>query len=249
MPLTPVLYAPPEAITDGLITLSATEAHHAATVMRLEVGEPVTVVDGLGIAYDGEIRSVEKKSATVAVRAIVRNYGEPFVRLTLAAGMSAGEKFDTIVEKGTEVGVSRFVPIISEKSRVKFDDEKRITNRVERLEKVALAAMKQCRRSYRPDISQPLTFREYLQESVDAELKLLFHPTEKAISISALKPEGVLKRVAVLVGPESGFSATEVSLALDAGFTSVHLGRRILRAETAGPVAVALVMHVLGEFS
>jgi 16S rRNA (uracil1498-N3)-methyltransferase len=249
MPLTPVLYAPPEAVTDDLITLSAAEAHHAATVMRMEIGEPVTVVDGLGIAYEGEIRTVDKKHATVAVRAVVRNFGEPFVRLTLAAGMSAGEKFDTIVEKGTEVGVSRFVPIISEKSRVKFDDDKRIASRVERLEKVALAAMKQCRRSYRPDISQPQTFREYLQESVDADLKLIFHPTDRAMPLAQCKFEGVIKRVAMLVGPESGFSPNEVGLAVDAGFRAVHLGRRILRAETAGPVAVALVMHLLGEFS
>ncbi len=249
MPQTPLLYAPPEAVRDDLILLPSSEAHHVATVLRMGIGEPVTVVDGLGVAYDGEIRSIEKKAVTVAVRTIVRNYGEPFVRLTLAAGMSAGEKFDTVVEKGTEVGVSRFVPVISEKTKVRFDDDKRVINRVERLEKVALAAMKQCRRSYRPDISQPLTMREYLQESVDAELKLIFHPSERAMALSKVVPKGAPKRVAVLVGPESGFSPVEVELATESGFLPVHLGRRILRAETAGPVAVALVMYRLGEFS
>ena len=150
-----------------MIALPAAEAHHAVAVMRLQEGERVIVVDGCGMAVRGEIVRASKNRVDVKPHADIRNFGEPSVRLTLAAGLSAGEKFDTVVEKGTELGVKRFVPIISEKSRVKLAEPSKAAARRTRLEKVALAAMKQCRRSYRPEIATPLTLRQFLEETED----------------------------------------------------------------------------------
>ena len=217
--------------------------------MRLKRSSLVVVVDGLGTSYRSELVHVTSKKVTARVHAEQRNFGEPGVRLTLASGLSAGHKFDTTVEKGTELGVKRFVPILAERSKVRMDDPKRAGSRVKRLERVALAAMKQCRRSYRPDIALPTDFSAFLLEQEEDDLKLLFHPASQATALAQVDLAPNPKRVTVLIGPESGFSDDEVDHACAAGFRPVAIGERILRTETAGPVAVALLLQRLGEFS
>jgi len=217
--------------------------------MRLKRASLVVVVDGLGTAYRSELVHVTGKKVTARVHAEQRNFGEPGIRLTLASGLSAGHKFDTTVEKGTELGVKRFVPILAERSKVKMDDPKRAGSRVKRLERVALAAMKQCRRSYRPDIALPTDFAAFLREQEEGDMKLLFHLSVQATALEQIAFDSNPKRVTVLVGPESGFSDEEVDQACTAGFRPVAMGTRILRTETAGPVAVALLLQRLGEFS
>lgn len=244
----PVFYSSPEHLAEELITLSAAESHHAIDVLRMKAGELALVVDGLGNGARGEIRFNKKKLVEVVVHSRLRQFGEPSVRLTLAAGLSVGYKFDEIVDKGTQLGVSRFVPLMTEKSKIKVEDPKRAHSKTERLEKVALAAMKQCRRSYRPEIALPLTLRQFLSESDEEGVKLLFHPGENSQSINDLVLSDAPSRITLLVGPESGFSATEAAAAKEKGYVGVNLGRRILRTETAGPTAVALIMSRLGEF-
>jgi 16S rRNA (uracil1498-N3)-methyltransferase len=244
----PIFYAPPEYRRDKVIQLPDTESHHAITVMRLSRGASVIVVDGLGTAYRGEIADIAgRKKVEVRIDAEIGNYGEPTVVLTLAAGLSAGYKLDSIIEKGTELGVKRFVPVITEKSKVRLDDSRRAAARTRRLERVALAAIKQCRRSYRPDISLPIGLVEFLRQ-VDAEsVKLIFHPGDASESLENVPLTSQVKRVTLLVGPESGFTSEEVRSANQAGFITVSLGPRALRTETAGPVACALIMNMLGE--
>ena len=243
----PIFYAPPGNRQGDKITLGPAEAHHAVAVMRLKQGDRVIVVDGCGMAARGEIVTFSKSKVEVVSHADIRNFGEPSVRLTLAAGLSVGEKFDTVVEKGTELGVLRFVPIISEKSKVKLADPAKAAARRTRLEKVALAAMKQCRRSHRPDIATVLTLRQFLDETDDSDLNLAFLPSENAKSLDILSSYAGVARVNLLVGPESGFSEQEEEYILRAGFVPIALGPRILRTETAGPVVTALVMDRLGE--
>ncbi|MGD8922875.1 MAG: 16S rRNA (uracil(1498)-N(3))-methyltransferase [Candidatus Zixiibacteriota bacterium] len=243
----PIFFAPPENVDGERITLPPDESHHLSAVLRLKQSAIVVVVDGLGMAYRCEVVANDRSSATVHIHTQLRNFGEPAVRLTLAAGMSVGSKFDIVVEKGTELGVKRFVPIISEKSKIKFEDQRRAARRVARLEKVALAAMKQCRRSYRPDITTPTSVAGFLEETDHGSLNLVFHPSPKAVPLSDIEFDSQTKRASLLVGPESGFSNGEVDLAVQAGFRVVSLGPRILRAETAGPVVSALVMQALGE--
>ncbi len=247
---THLFYAPPENHNIDKITLPDTESHHARKVLRLDKGEPVIVIDGLGNAYRGEIATGKySKKTEIAIHNKIRNYGEPNIRLTLAAGLSTRYKFDTVVEKGTELGVKRFVPLLTEKSKVKMDNDKRKKSRISRLEKVALAATKQCRRSYRPDIAAPLNFKEFMKEIDPESLNLIFHPGENGTLFSNLEYDKEYRRACLLVGSESGFSNTEILLAKEAGFQQVALGERILRTETAGPVVCALLMNALGELS
>ena len=130
---------------------------------------------------------------------------------------------------------------------MRLDDPKRAAARVRRLEKVALASIKQARRAYRPDIALPTALAAFLGETDADSANLIFHPSATARPFEAGFVSADVTRVSLLVGPESGFSEDEVRLAVEAGFTAVSLGPRILRAETAGPVVCALVMNALGE--
>jgi len=243
-----IFYADPSRITENGVTLPKAEAHHAAKVLRLRKGDIVMVVDGLGNAYRGSITRLGRSGIVdVTFHSLTRNYGEPNVVLTLASGLSAGYRFDTVVEKGTELGVKRFVPIVTEKSKVRIEDPARGRTKVNRYEKVALAAMKQCRRSYRPEIAFPVRFKDYLNEIDSGSLNLIFHPEASTKNIDDISFEPGLKRVQIIVGPESGFSADEIAMAVDRGAVPVRLGSRVLRTETAGPVACALIMNKLGE--
>jgi 16S rRNA (uracil1498-N3)-methyltransferase len=112
-----------------------------------------------------------------------------------------------------------------------------------------MAAMKQCRRSYLPEIAAPLDFELFLKEQNEDDVKLVFHPDSGGQALERINLQGDIARVTVLVGPEAGLTADEMALAEEAGFLPVSLGPRILRTETAGPVATALVLQLLGEFS
>jgi 16S rRNA (uracil1498-N3)-methyltransferase len=245
----PIFYAPPQNVIGNIIHLPGEEARHAVSVMRLHRGDVVMVVDGAGMAYRGELAELSRGKVTLHIHSTFRNFGEPSVRLTLAAGLSAGEKFDSVVEKGTELGVKRFVPVISSKSKVRLESDQKVRSRVRRLERVALAAMKQCRRSYLPEIAVPLGLAQFLVEQNDDDLKLLFHLSPDGQGLENIDLAVESGRVTILVGPESGFSDPEVDMARGSGFVQLYLGSRVLRTETAAPVAVALVLQKLGEFS
>ncbi len=243
----PIFYAPAERISSDKIELPSSESHHALEVMRLKDGAPAIVIDGLGTAYRGEVVVDREKSVHVRVHSVHRNFGEPSIRLTLAAGLSTGYKFDEVVEKGTELGVIRFVPVISDKSKVRIESVEKARTKTHRLEKVAMAAIKQCRRAYLPEISNPTDLRAFMKETDPSALNLIFVPTSNSESIDRIDINESVNRVTVLVGPESGFTPSEVQQAVDHGYKAVSMGKRILRTETAGPVSVALVMIRLGE--
>lgn len=246
--LPPIFFAPSTRREGDLITLPADEARHAHKVLRLEAGAIVVVVDGEGNACRGEIAIVTPRKVTVRIHSEVRDFGEPTVRLTLAAGLSVGSKFDSVVQRGTELGVSRLVPLVTTKSKVTVDDPRRAPTKVKRWNKVALASMKQCRRSALPQIAAPTDFESFLSQFDRSDPGLIFHPAGESIAVDAVELPEKCRRITLVVGPESGFSDYEFRLALEVGFTPVHLGRRVLRTETAGPTVVALIMARLGEF-
>lgn len=246
--LPPLFYAPLANRDGDMIALPPDEARHAVKVLRLETGAIVVVVDGQGNACRGEVASISTRKTTVRVHSEIRDFGEPSVRLTLAAGLSVGSKFDSVVQRGTELGVTRFVPLITGKSKVTLDDPKRARTKVNRWTKVALASMKQCRRSVLPEIATPTTFETFLSQLDPADHTLIFHTGSDSVGIDSIEFPDRVRRVSLLVGPESGFSDDEMRLAADAGLTVVNLGQRVLRTETAGPTVTALVMANLGEF-
>ena len=245
---TPIFYINPNSINDNTAFLDKTESHHAHKVMRLKKGAVIIMVDGLGNGYRGEIMKIGRTNPTeIKIHTQIRNFGEPDVKLTLACGLSTGHKFDTTIEKGTELGVSRFVPLFTEKSKIKLEDPKRIKSKQNRHKKVALAAIKQCQRSYIPEVCLPVSFDEYLKEIDPESVNLIFHPSKTSRSIYDIEFNDEIKRINLLIGPESGFSDEEIDKASDKSVIPVTIGQRILRTETAGPVICGIIMHQLGQ--
>lgn len=246
----PIFYAPPESINSDSVTLSKDESHHARSVLRLKENEQVIVIDGKGNAYRGLLGSVRgRKEITVSIHNTIRNFGEPFVKVTLAAGLSEGFKFDSVVQKGTELGVCKFIPLSTEKSRVKIENQQKAVTRKRRLERVALSAVKQCRRSLCPEILPITKYTDFIETTEKNSLNLIFHTKCNSKSFSLNEKPADIKNVTILIGPESGFSEHEMTRAESAGFQIVSMGPRILRTENAAPVACALVMNWLGELS
>jgi len=243
----PVFYTPPELIAGDSLNLEGEEARHISRVMRLGTGDSVEVVDGEGNGFRTEIVSIGKNKIECKILTRTRRSGEPDNFVTLASGLSTGSKFDDIIQRGTELGVSRFIPLLTEKSKIKALESSAEKRRLKRWRKVAIASIKQSGRSVIPDIYAPIEF-PYLFERIENPGRfILFDPSGEE-SIDSFEPSEEIANYTAIVGPESGFSPMELNLAREKRVSIFSLGKRILRTENAGPAIIAILMHILGEF-
>jgi 16S rRNA (uracil1498-N3)-methyltransferase len=233
-------HAPPAQISAGLIALATEEAHHLSRVLRLGPGARVYVFDGAGQEYECVVKSAERGGAQLEILRRLEDEVESPLRLTLAQALVKHDKFDWIVQKSTELGVTRIVPLLTEHAETHRGEE-RNARRIERWRRVALEALKQCGRRRLVEIIEPLEFPRYLAGET-SELKLIFHERGGG----GLAPSSVAS-VALAIGPEGGWSEAESTLALAHGFAPIHLGPRILRAETAAIAAITLAQHLAGD--
>ncbi|MBD8879074.1 16S rRNA (uracil(1498)-N(3))-methyltransferase [Rhodanobacter sp. 7MK24] len=227
------------------IALPAQAGEHVARVLRLVAGDPLTLFNGDGTDYAAAIRSVGKREVLVEVldRQIVER--ESPLPLTLAQGVARGEKMDLIVQKATELGVVRIVPLLTERSEVKLDAA-RAEKRLAHWQAVAASACEQCGRAHLPEILPTQTLPAWLASlDGDAALRLALLP-EATASARELRPgsNGAL----LVVGPEGGLGERDTALLRDAGFAGLRLGPRILRTETAGLAALAALQALHGDF-
>jgi 16S rRNA (uracil1498-N3)-methyltransferase len=240
-------YLPKDKLRDHRGTLDGRELAHLRKVLRLAPGDRVIVFDDSGREHEAVIRRL---SAVEGEIEILRSYEagrESPLQLTLAVGLTKGDKMDLVIEKATELGVHAIAPFTSAFSVPKLNDQKFAARR-QRWEKIALSAVKQCGRTRAPDILPLVDFEGLVEREWPAALKLLFWEREEKRSVDqAHAAHGGAVSLVVAVGPEGGFSAEEAALAVARGFEPVHLGRRILRAETAAVVAVSLVQLLWGD--
>ncbi|MBL7200309.1 MAG: 16S rRNA (uracil(1498)-N(3))-methyltransferase [Anaerolineae bacterium] len=241
-------FVPPESISQGLVTFDAALAHQLRNVLRMRPGEQVTALDDSGWEYLVELTSLEPDRALGCVCGQNPSQGEPRLRLTLYQSMLKGDRFEWVLQKGTELGVSAFVPVLSRRSVVR--DAGRMEKRRPRWERILREAAEQSRRGRLPQLAVPVSFDAACRESVRVhDLSLI--PWEDAGTGSLLDALRALdappKSVALLIGPEGGFEREEVMLARRQEIGVVTLGPRILRAETAALASVAIVMSELGE--
>jgi 16S rRNA (uracil1498-N3)-methyltransferase len=245
--MTPIFYTSPDNIGGEILYLDGSEARHLREVMRMKKGEAIIVVDGAGNGYKCLIDKSSKNKIDCVIIARIRQFGEPIHFVTLAAGLSTGFKFDDVIQRGVELGVCRFVPLLTEKSKVKISDDRKMKTKLNRWRKVALASMKQTRRSLLPEILPALDIRDYLLNLGDEALNILFDASRAEMSVNDLKLDTGYREINILVGPESGFSPGEIEGARQHGCKITGMGKRILRAENASPVAIALIMNRLDE--
>lgn len=235
----------PSISTDSL--LDAEESHHLARVLRLREGDRVFAFDGRGLEWECQIARIEKHQTTLTILRQLDHPVDSPLDLTLAAALTKGEKFDWVVQKATELGVTRIVPMITEHCEIKRADE-RGEQRLQRWRRISLEAVKQCGRRTLVEIDQPVPFQALLERKPDTH-HLIFSEkggrTLKGLAAGLDASRGLC----LLVASEGGWSEKELDLAARAGYHAVHLGERILRAETAAIAAVALAQFLFGDLS
>ncbi len=227
-------YTHPSDIKNNSLTIKAEELHHLSKVLRKKVGDEILVVDGNEHAYRVTLKSISRLAAAGEIQEILHRLNEPDIDVKLAfALLKNPSRLDLVIEKCTELGVREFLPMKTERT---------IASKVnpDRLQKIALAAMKQSGRSFLPPVQRVVGFADVLRTLEHCDAK--FIPYEKSSGSLSSHIEkaftGTVRTVALLVGPEGGFTEEEIQAATGVGFSSVRLGMRRLRSETVAVVAV-----------
>jgi 16S rRNA (uracil1498-N3)-methyltransferase len=211
-------------------------------VLRLREGDALTLFDGQGGEYAARIAGFRKDSVQVDVQEHRDVERESLLHLTLAQGISRGERMDWVMQKATELGVARIVPVITERTVVKLD-ERQSARKVDHWRGIVIAACEQSGRNRVPDVTAPCAFHEVLRSDERAGRKLLLSPVGR-LNARDLALSGA---ATLLVGPEGGLSPGEQELALGAGFEQVRMGPRVLRTETAAIAALTILQHDYGD--
>ncbi len=246
-------YAPPGAFApDGTaVTLAQDEARHLHDVLRLRRGDEVFVFDGEGKEYSCVVEENNRSAAKLSLdREVAPARPESPLHLTLALALLKGEKFDLVVQKTTELGIARIIPVITKLADVRVRDAQEASRRTDRWQRIALEAAKQSGRSRVPEINLPLAFEALIDKSSarPEACNLMFAERDGqglAEAVKQLPPRP--QRVLALVGSEGGWSGEEMAQAHDADWSIITLGGRTLRAETAAITVTALLQHQFGD--
>jgi len=214
------------------------------SVLRLPVGSDVLLLDGAGMHYRCRITALERQGGLAAIETRWRE-DETALPVRLLQAVPKGDRFDLVLQKGTELGIVAFSPVWSQRS-VPAADPGRDAKRLQRWQRIVAEAARQSRRPRLPACSAPLPLDAALAATGE-ELRLMLWE-EGSVPLAAALPSQPPRDVALLVGPEGGFSADEAGAARSAGFVPVHLGPRILRSETAGFAVSAILQYVYGDF-
>jgi len=227
------------------VRLQGNAASHVTRVLRLRAGAALIVFDGSGGEYEGRIDEARGGEVLVAVGARADAERESPLPLTLAQGVSRGERMDLVVQKATELGVSHLVPLLTERSVVRLTAQQS-DRKVNHWRAIAAAACEQCGRNRLPSVAAPLPLAEFLKNSAaaTADTRLLLSPTGTTTLKDVPRPGA---GITVLVGPEGGLTDEEEKSATAAGFTALRLGPRVLRTETAAIAALALLQRQFGD--
>jgi len=232
---------------DQGVRLSAEQAHQVCHVLRLKVGDAIVVLDNAGHEYDVALTVVTRREVTGQITDRRESPGEPRVRIALFQSLLAREKFEWVLQKGTEVGVARFVPVQTGRSivRAKQIDAKKLT----RWRRILTEAAEQSHRGRIPEITDAATWSEVLSQlgAFDRNLIAATSGRTRSLKVALQFDDNAPSSIAVLIGPEGGFTADEVEQACENGAVPVGLGPRILRTETAGMVLPALILHEIGD--
>lgn len=235
----------PQLLAGERVILPAETAHQIRNVLRLRPGAAIQLLDNSGAEYEVILRQVDKQQVVGEAVAKRPSPNEPIVQLTLYQALMKRDKFEWVLQKGTEIGVSHFVPIITQRSLVQKVDIK--ANKQARWHKILVEAAEQSRRGRLPELHPPQTMA-YALETHPKQLGLMAWEGETRTGLKEVLA-GVERpsHISLFIGPEGGFAAEEVAAAQAAGIQAITLGNRILRAETAALVASALILHELDK--
>ena len=230
------------------LALGTEDAQHISRVLRMRPGDELTVCCDDGMTYRCALQQADKQGALARILHREPSSGEPSALVTVYAGLSKGDRFDYLIQKCVECGVSRIVPFTSRYCVVRLekgDGEKKR----QRYARIALEASKQCGRARPVEVGEIVPFSQALSQAKESACGLFLYEKEQQRSLSALlrgsDPRGSFS---VVTGPEGGFSPEEAALAEEMGLHCVSIGPRILRCETAPVAAVCAIMYQTGNF-
>lgn len=227
------------------VQLKGEIAHRLLKVLRLKIGDRVVLFDPKGSEWVAEVEASEPEIVWMQLIEPSFSEREHPVSLWLYQGIPKGEKMDFIVQKATELGVHRIIPMWTRRTVVQLSAE-RARTKCERWQRLAKAAAEQCGARFVPEVAMPKTFAQALQEVKNSDVLLLFYEAAEEPLRKTMANYQSPKIISLMVGPEGGFEPEEISAAQKVGAHIVSLGKRILRTETASIVAIALVLYELG---
>lgn len=232
------IFLSPEELSSEQVIITGNQAKHLS-VLRVKIGESITVFDGLGYKYDCKILQINKKIFIAEKLSKAPYSAESPLSITLAQGIAKREKMDFIIQKATELGVKKIIPLITERSQVRH------TAKIERWRKIAISASEQSCRGKVPEINEPVSLDGFLESR---HVGIIFYEKETGKHLKQiLKEFEDSKEITLLIGPEGGFSKDEANTAVGKGFREASLGPRILRAETAAIKAISIIQYELGD--
>lgn len=242
-------FAAPDKISDGKIIIDTADVRHIKKVLRLGVGDEITVSDSLGIDYLCSISDITEESIICRITDSKKNNTEPNIKVTLYQALPKGAKMDYIIQKTTELGIARIVPCSLTRCVVKTDEKDAEKKRL-RWQKIADEAAKQCGRGVIPEVSSVISLKSAVEKMKQDDFAFAAYESEKKQSLkNILIKNKSADTISFMIGPEGGFAPEEAQYLKDSGISLITLGPRILRTETAGEAVLAMIMYELGDIN
>lgn len=246
----PRFFVPKENIDGETIYITGDDVGHISRVLRSEVGEELELCDGKGFDYSVRISEIEKDRILCEVLSKEKSDTEPNIEVTLYQGLPKAAKMEYIIQKTTELGISKIVPCTLSRCVVKLDGKKAEEKKRIRWQKIAESAAKQSGRGIIPEVGEAVNLDKAIAELKECDIAFVPYECEETTSLKEVLTavERPLK-IGYIIGPEGGFSIEETEKIRKSGIKTVTLGKRILRTETAGEAVLAMLMYEKGDIN
>ncbi len=240
-------FVTPEQITGNRALIKGSDVRHITRVLRLEAGDQLVIADGRGHEYRAKLQEAGSDYVCCTLLSGCNSRQETPLHITLYQALAKTGAFELALEKATELGVREIVPLITERTVVRLKEKKK-KKKLERWQQKVREASKQSQRALIPSVLNPLDFKESLSIIADDTLGLFptLHERKRSLA-SILRAQKGQEKVAIYIGPEGGYTSSEVELALEAGLIPCSLGPRVLRTETAALALISIVNHYWGD--
>ncbi len=246
----PKFFVPKENILKDKIIISGEDVSHIKKVLRMTAGEKLTLCDGKGINYEAVIAGIADGRIECEILSESKAQTEAGIEVTLFQGIPKAAKTDYIIQKTTELGIVKIVPVAMARCVAKIDNAKDAAKKQQRWQKIAEEAAKQSGRGIIPEVAMPVSFDEAIGMLLENDIYFAPYECEEQNSLkSVLTSKKDVKRIGFIIGPEGGFDLKEVEKLSENSIPTITLGKRILRTETAGEAVLAMTMYELGDIN
>ena len=242
----PKFFIKKDDIVNNSVEIRGDTLNHIKNVFRLKIGDVLTLCDGEGTDYKATIEEENSEFIRAKILEMYETNSEPSVNITLYQGIPKATKMDLIIQKNVELGIKRIVPVICERTIVKFYSKKDEEKKVERWQKISQEASKQSGRGIIPVIEEPIKLKDALNRCSNYDLAIIPYEKEYERTLkNVLCENNGAKEICMFIGPEGGFSEQEIEYAIQNNVIPVTLGNRILRTETASLYTTAIIIYEL----